>query len=74
MHKEGSPVSIVEIKVEDLNPMEIAKAIEYVYLNKDSLNEWGKIGREIVKREYTWEKVARSLENYLLSIHELTEE
>jgi glycosyltransferase involved in cell wall biosynthesis len=50
------------------NPMEIAKAMEYVYLNKDSLKERGKIGREIVKREYTWEKVARSLENYLLSI------
>jgi glycosyltransferase involved in cell wall biosynthesis len=50
--------------------MEIAKAIEYVYLNKDSLKERGKIGREIVKREYTWEKVAGSLENYLLSIYE----
>lgn len=51
-----------------VDPMEIARAIEYAYLNKDSLEEWGKIGREIVKREYTWEKVAGSLENYLLSI------
>jgi glycosyltransferase involved in cell wall biosynthesis len=52
-----------------VNPLEIAKAIEYVYLNEDSLKEWGKIGREIVKREYTWEKVAGNLENYLQSIY-----
>jgi glycosyltransferase involved in cell wall biosynthesis len=56
------------VYISSVNPMEIAKAIEYVYLNKDFLKEWGKIGREIVKREYTWEKVAGSLENYLLSI------
>lgn len=59
------------VYVSSVNPMEIAKAIEYVYLNKDTLKERGKIGREIVKREYTWEKVAGSLENYLLSIDEL---
>jgi glycosyltransferase involved in cell wall biosynthesis len=57
------------VYISSINPMEIAKAIEYVYLNKDSLKERGKIGREIVKREYTWEKVAGSLENYLLSIY-----
>jgi glycosyltransferase involved in cell wall biosynthesis len=57
------------VYISSVNPMEIAKAIEYVYLNKDSLKERGKIGRKIVKREYTWEKVAGSLENYLLSIY-----
>jgi hypothetical protein len=56
------------VYISSVNPMEIAKAIEYVYLSKDSLKDWGKIGREIVKRGYTWEKVAGSLENYLLSI------
>jgi glycosyltransferase involved in cell wall biosynthesis len=59
------------IYISSVRPMEIANAIEYVYLNKDTLKERGKIGREIVKREYTWEKVAGSLENYLLSIDEL---
>jgi glycosyltransferase involved in cell wall biosynthesis len=58
------------VYLSSVNPMEISEAIEYVYLNKDSLNEQGKIGREIVKKEYTWEKVAGSLENYLLSIYE----
>lgn len=51
-----------------VKPVEIAKAIEYVYCNKQHLEKWGKIGREIVKKEYTWEKVAKDLENYLLSI------
>jgi glycosyltransferase involved in cell wall biosynthesis len=51
--------------ISSVNPMEIAKAIEFVYLNKDSLKERGKTGREIVKRQYTWEKVSQELENYL---------
>lgn len=57
------------IFISSVNPSEIANAIEYVYHNKDSLSEWGKVGREIVKREYTWEKVAKNLENYLRSIN-----
>jgi len=57
------------VYISSVNPTEIAKAIEYVYLNKGSLKERGKIGREIVKREYTWEKVAGRLGNYLLSIY-----
>jgi glycosyltransferase involved in cell wall biosynthesis len=49
-------------------PMEIARAIEHAYLNEGNLEEWGKIGRKIVREDYTWEKVARDLEGYLLSI------
>ena len=59
------------IYISSIRPEEIAKAIEYAYLNKYSLKDWGKIGREIVLREYTWEKVAESLEDYLLSVVEL---
>ena len=36
------------IYISSVKPMEIANAIEYVYLNKDSLKERGKIGREII--------------------------
>jgi len=57
--------------ISSVKPMEIAKAIEYVYFNKEKLKEWGKNGREIVKEKFTWKKVARDLENYLLSIDEL---
>lgn len=49
-------------------PEEIAKAIVYAYRNKEKLAEWGKSGRAIVEKKYTWEKVAEDLDNYLLSI------
>lgn len=55
--------------ISSIKPIEIAKAIEYAYINKESLEEWGKIGRKIIKEKYTWEKVAVDLENYLLSIN-----
>lgn len=56
------------IYVSSAKPMEIARTIEYAYLNGENLGEWGKIGRKIVEEDYTWEKVARDLENYLLLI------
>jgi glycosyltransferase involved in cell wall biosynthesis len=61
------------IYVSSVEPMEIAKAIEYAYFNRENLEEWGKIGRKIVTKDYTWEKVARDLENYLLSIEDRTD-
>jgi len=57
--------------ISSVNPLEIAKAIEHVYRNKDSISDWGKIGRKIVKKEYTWEKVAKNLENYIKSINKV---
>jgi glycosyltransferase involved in cell wall biosynthesis len=56
------------IYISSVNPTRIAEAIRYVHFNMDSLKEWGKIGREIVKREYVWEKVAKNLVAYLSSI------
>ena len=49
-------------------PKKIAEAIEYAYSKKEHLEEWGKIGREIVKKEYTWRKISTDLEDYLSSI------
>jgi len=56
------------IYISAAKPMEIAKAIEYCYFNKENLEEWGAVGRRIVTEEYTWKKVAGDLENYLISI------
>jgi glycosyltransferase involved in cell wall biosynthesis len=58
------------IYISSAKPIEIAKAIEYAYHNKEKLEEWGKFGRTIIEKNYTWEKIARDLENYLLSIDE----
>ena len=56
------------IYLSSVNPTKIAEKIEYAYLNRPYLTEWGKVGRQIVKQRYTWEKVADSLETYLQSI------
>lgn len=56
------------IYIPSVKPTKIAEAIEYAYHNKEKLEEWGNIGRAIIMKKYTWEKVARDLEYYLLSI------
>jgi glycosyltransferase involved in cell wall biosynthesis len=58
------------IYISSAKPMEIAKSIMYAYHNREQLEEWGKTGRKIIKQKYTWEKVAKNLENYLLSVDE----
>lgn len=56
------------IYVSSARSSEIAKSIEYAYFNRESLAEWGKAGRAIVRKSYSWERIARDLENYLLSV------
>ena len=51
-----------------VNPEEIAKSITYAFQNREKLQDWGKIGRIIIQKDYTWQKVASDLENYLISI------
>jgi glycosyltransferase involved in cell wall biosynthesis len=54
-----------------IDPEEIAKMMRFAQINKDKLEGWGKSGRKIVLRNYTWEKVAEDFENYFLSVDEL---
>jgi glycosyltransferase involved in cell wall biosynthesis len=56
------------IYVSSHTPAEIAKSIEYAYLQKDSLKEWGKVGRKIIQKKYEWRVVAEDLESYLSSL------
>jgi glycosyltransferase involved in cell wall biosynthesis len=56
------------IYISSIEPDDIAKSIEYAYKNKEKLEEWGKSGRTVILKNYTMEKVARDLEDYLLSI------
>ena len=56
------------IYLSSANPEVIAKAIEFAVVNKDKLRDWGKVGRTIVLRNYTWEKVAQDFQSYLMSI------
>lgn len=54
------------IYISSVNPIEIVRSLEYAFHNRNKLEDWGKIGRTIIKQKYTWEKVARDLENFLL--------
>jgi len=59
------------VYVSSTNPTEIANAVTYVYENRDKLKEWGASGREIITKNYNWEKAAKDLENYLLSLRRM---
>lgn len=54
------------IYVSSAKPVEIARAMVYAYENKEKLDEWGSSGWKIVSKKYTWEKIAKDLENHLL--------
>jgi glycosyltransferase involved in cell wall biosynthesis len=56
------------IYISSIRPAEIASAIEYAYLNRQYLDQWGKGGRQIVLEKYTWGKVVSELQNYLFSV------
>jgi glycosyltransferase involved in cell wall biosynthesis len=49
-------------------PDEIAKAIAFAYHNRERLSEWGSVGRHIIEDQYSWNKIARNFESYLLSL------
>jgi glycosyltransferase involved in cell wall biosynthesis len=54
-----------------VKPADIAESIIYCYENKAKLSSWGNIGRAIIEEEFTWERVAENLEDYLLSIDQM---
>ena len=54
--------------ISEFNPIKIAESILYAFVNREKIEEWGKCGRKIVEKDYTWEKIATNFENYLFSI------
>ncbi len=56
------------IYIKTTAPEEIAEAIAFVRKNRQSLQEWGASGRLLVQDKYTWEAIAKNLEDYLLSL------
>jgi glycosyltransferase involved in cell wall biosynthesis len=51
-----------------ISPTGIASSIAYAHDNRDKLKDWGASGRVTVTNKYTWEKIARNLEDYLRRI------
>jgi glycosyltransferase involved in cell wall biosynthesis len=52
-----------------INPSNIAQVVEFAYMNAKKLEKWGKSGRKIVLENFTWEKIALDLDNFLSSLH-----
>jgi glycosyltransferase involved in cell wall biosynthesis len=50
-----------------IDPKEIAEAIIYSINNKPYLEQWGLLGKKIVEEGYTWDKVAKDFEDYILT-------
>jgi len=51
-----------------INSANIAKSIIYALQNKNKLKNWGKIGRSIIRKGYTWQIIASDLESYIQSL------
>jgi glycosyltransferase involved in cell wall biosynthesis len=56
------------VLIEDIEPKLIANAIMYLYYNKEKLESMGRIGREIVEKNFTWQKSAQDLEAFIKKI------
>jgi len=67
-HKKIFKKAKCGILLENNNPKEIAKAITYLYQNKDKLSEMGEIGKEIVKNNYTWDNKAKEVEDFIKTV------
>ena len=46
-------------------PQLIASAIEYMYNNKDVLQQMGKVGRAIIEQQYSWSDKAKDFESFV---------
>jgi len=53
------------IYISSTDPNEIASALIYAYNNRKMMEEWGRHGRIIVEKNYSWGKVADDLDTYL---------
>jgi glycosyltransferase involved in cell wall biosynthesis len=51
-----------------VDPKEIAEAIIYSINNKSQLEQWGLLSKKIVVEGYTWDKVAKDFEDYILTL------
>jgi glycosyltransferase involved in cell wall biosynthesis len=60
------------IYVPQVNSAELSRAIEYAYDNRNMLEEWGKVGQEIIQKKYVWKKVNECLTSYLTKIRKDT--
>ena len=54
--------------ITSIEPMTIAEAIKYAYINRAHLRSWAETGRKMMIAKYTWQSVASDLNAFLLSV------
>jgi glycosyltransferase involved in cell wall biosynthesis len=54
------------IYISSSDSSDLAKGILSAYDHKQELKQWGSYGRTIINQKFTWEKVAESLDEYLM--------
>jgi glycosyltransferase involved in cell wall biosynthesis len=64
-HRELIANSACGIYLNEVSPIGIAEAITYAFNNKEKLEKWGEEGHKIVINNYTWRKIAESIDQYL---------
>jgi glycosyltransferase involved in cell wall biosynthesis len=64
-HQKIFELATCGVLIETNSPKEIARAIMYLYQNRDKLHEMGDHGKEIVETYYSWERQASELEAFL---------
>lgn len=62
---ESSPCAIF---IKDNHPQSIAAGVMQAYARKDQLPAWGKTGREIVERRFTWEAISDGMDDFFASL------
>jgi glycosyltransferase involved in cell wall biosynthesis len=56
------------VYISDLTPSRLAKAMIYAYENRDKLEDWGRVGQQVIAEKYVWKKVNKDLTSYLMTI------
>lgn len=54
--------------IEDNTPEKIAEGIRYALDNRKNLPAWGKLGREIVERRFSWKSIADNIDHYITDL------
>ena len=53
------------VYIKDNEPKAIAEAIVCCYQNRDNLNEWGREGKNVIKKRFTWKRQAENFVNFI---------
>lgn len=69
-HREVVGKNKFGIYIRSADANDIAEAITYASNNSDEIRKYGEYGRTFINERYSWEKVAKDLDDYLISLED----